>query len=377
VPTDIRGAVFEGARRPLRLEHLALDPPGTGEVRVRMVASGVCHSDLHVVDGEWERPSNVVLGHEGAAVVEELGPGVAERPLDAPIGEEGLRVGDLVVLAWTAPCRLCRACARGEAWLCVAPRGAGHRLARELVRVHRSDGTPIGAYSGIGTFSTGQVVAAEAAIPIDPATPPELAALIGCAVTTGVGAVVNTARVHSGESVVVVGAGGVGLSAIMAAADAGARFVVAVEREAAKRELAISAGATHAVPPERAMATVQDLTADGTDHVLEAIGLTQTVELAISLTRPGGTTTLVGMTPQQDRAAVDVYRFVEDGRRLLGSNYGSAVPARDFPRIAAAYADGRLPLDLLVSERIGLDGLEGAFEAMRRREGARRVVVFD
>jgi S-(hydroxymethyl)glutathione dehydrogenase/alcohol dehydrogenase len=221
------------------------------------------------------------------------------------------------------------------------------------------------------------VVAAEAAIPIDPGTPPELAALIGCAVTTGVGAVVNTARVQSGESVVVVGAGGVGLSAIMAAASIGARFVIAVEREPAKRELAIKAGATHAVSPERAAATVRRLTADGADHAFEAIGLTQTVELAVSLTRPGGTTTLVGMTPQQDRAAIDVYRFVEDGRRLLGSNYGSAVPARDFPRIAAAYAEGRLPLDLLVSERIGLDGLEGAFDAMRRREGARRVVVFD
>ena len=191
------------------------------------------------------------------------------------------------------------------------------------------------------------------------------------------GAVLNTAGVQSGESVVVVGAGGVGLSAIMAAADAGARFVIAVEREPAKRRLATAAGATHAVPPERAAATIRELTADGADHVLEAIGLTQTVELAISLTRPGGTTTLVGMTPQQDRAAIDVYRFVEDGRRLLGSNYGSAVPARDFPAIATAYAEGRLPLDLLVSERIGLDGLEGAFNAMRRREGARRVVVFE
>ena len=180
--------------------------------------------------------------------------GVVERPADAPIGEEGLRVGDLVVLAWTAPCRLCRACARGEAWLCVSPRGAGHRLAPELVRLHRSDGTPVGAYSGIGTFSTGQVVAAEAAIPIDPGTPPEIAALIGCAVTTGVGAVLNTARVQSGESVVVVGAGGVGLSAIMAAADAGARFVVAVEREA---------GETRAGHPRRGNPRGSSGTGDG------------------------------------------------------------------------------------------------------------------
>jgi S-(hydroxymethyl)glutathione dehydrogenase/alcohol dehydrogenase len=376
MPAHVRAAVFEGAGRPLRLEQLALDPPGTGEVRVRMVASGVCHSDLHVVDGEWARPSNVVLGHEGAAIVEELGPGVVERVAGAPIGDAGLRVGDLVVLAWTAPCGTCRGCARGQAWLCMTPRGAGHRLAPELARLHRSDGTPIGAYSGIGTFSTGQVIAAEAAIPIDPGTPPEIAALIGCAVTTGVGAVLNTAGVRSGESVVVVGAGGVGLSAIMAAAAAGAPFVVAVEREPAKRELATRAGATHAVSPEAATATVRDLTIDGADHVLEAVGLTETVELAISLTRPGGTTTLVGMTPQADRAAIDVYRFVEDGRRLLGSNYGSAVPAVDFPRVAAAYADGRLPLDLLIAERISLDDLDGAFDAMRRRDGARRVVGF-
>ena len=132
-----------------------------------MVASGVCHSDLHVVDGEWERPSNVVLGHEGAAVVEELGQGVVERSRDAPIGDGGLRVGDLVVLAWTAPCGLCRACSRGQAWLCVSPRGAGHRLAPELARLHRADGEAVGAYSGIGTFSTGQIVAGEAAIPVD------------------------------------------------------------------------------------------------------------------------------------------------------------------------------------------------------------------
>ena len=165
MPANVRAAVFEGAGRPLRFEQLELDPPGPGEVRVRMVASGVCHSDLHVVDGEWARPPNVVLGHEGAAIVEELGPGTPERAAGAAIGDGGLRVGDLVVLAWTAPCGACRACRGGEAWLCTAPRGAGHRLAPELARLHRPDGTAIGAYSGIGTFSSGQVVAAEAAIP--------------------------------------------------------------------------------------------------------------------------------------------------------------------------------------------------------------------
>jgi Zn-dependent alcohol dehydrogenase len=162
----------------------------------------------------------------------------------------------------------------------------------------------------------------------------------------------------------------------MAAAEAGACCVIAVDREPAKRELAMRAGATHAVPPEDAAALVRDLTDDGADHVLEAVGLTETVEAAIRLTRPGGTTTLVGMTAQVDRVALDVYRFVEDGRRLLGSNYGSAVPAVDFPRIATAYAQSRLPLDLLVTERIGLADVDVALDAMRRRDGARRVIRF-
>ncbi len=167
--------------------------PDHGEVRVRMVGSGVCHSDLHVVDGDWERPVDVVLGHEGAGVIEELGPGVQERAPGDPPELGGLRVGDLVVLAWTAPCGACPSCSRGEAWLCSAPMGSGHRLDPGSVRLHRADGSAVGVYSGIGTFCTGQVVAAQAVIPVDPRTPYAVAALIGCAATTGVGAV----RQHS------------------------------------------------------------------------------------------------------------------------------------------------------------------------------------
>lgn len=375
-PTTVRGAVFGGAGRPISLETLQLDDPVEGELRVRMVASGVCHSDLHVVDGDWARPPNVVLGHEGAGIVEALGPGITERPEGAPLGDGGLRVGDLVVLAWTAPCGHCAACRANEAWLCSEPRGNGHRLAAGDVRLRRPDGTPIGAYSGIGTFCTAQVVAAEAAVPIDPRTPPEIAALIGCAVTTGVGAVTNTAAVRAGQSVLVVGAGGVGLAALMAAAAAGASPLIAVDREPAKRELAVRAGASHAVSPEEARQLVGDLTGQGVDHALEAIGLVESVALAMDVTRPGGTTTLVGMTPQADRVPLDVYQFVERGGHLVGSNYGSAVPSRDFPRIATAYLEGRLPLELLVTSRIGLDDLDDALAAMRRRDGARRVVMF-
>ena len=357
--TPTRGVVFQGAGRPVTIEELVLDAPQRNEVSVRMAAAGVCHSDLHVVEGEWERPSGVVLGHEGAAWVESLGEGVT-----------GLQPGDLVVLAWTAPCTTCAACERGEPWLCATPDGAGHRLSRELQRLHRPTGEPIGAYSGIGTFGEHQVVAASAAIKVDPRTPPEIAALIGCAVTTGIGAVRTTARVQAGESVMVIGLGGVGLSAVMGAAAAGAHPIVAIDASPAKLELAVRAGAHQALLAEEASQ------AQGTDHVLECIGLTETVELAIDLVRAGGTVTLVGMTPQGHRASFDVYRLVEDGKRIIGSNYGSAVPARDFPRIAIEYLEGKLPLDLLITERIRLEELDRAFDAMRRGDGARRVVVY-
>jgi S-(hydroxymethyl)glutathione dehydrogenase/alcohol dehydrogenase len=376
---EMRGAVFRGPGRPLEIETLLLDPPGPGEVAVRMAASGVCHSDLHVVDGEWARPPDVVLGHEGAAVVEVLGEGVAERFPE-------LRPGALVVLAWTAPCGTCPACGRGEAWQCSRPVGAGHRLRPDLVRVHRADGSPVGTYSGIGTFGSAQVVAAEAAIPIDPRTPVDVAALIGCAVTTGVGAVLETAQVRAGQSVVIVGLGGVGLSALLGAVLAGASPIVALDTRPEKLALARSLGATAGIraspdDPAGTLALVQaTLSAAGVegggDHAFECIGLPATVELAVGLTRPGGTTTLVGMTPQGERASLDVYRFVEEGRRLLGSNYGSSVPAEAFPRLARLHLEGRLPVERLISERIGLDELNEAFTAMRRGDGARRVIVY-
>ena len=214
--------MFQGPSLPLRIADLVLDPPAAGEVLVRMLASGVCHSDLHVVDGDWERPAGVVLGHEGAGVVEAIGPATAASVAAAGAGDgPPPEVGDLVVLAWTAPCTRCAACRRGEPWLCLTPEGGGHRLDTSLVRLHDGDGSAVGAYSGIGTFATHQVVSARAAIPVDPATPPEVAALIGCAAATGVGAVRNTARVRAGESVVILGLGGVGMAALAAAVAAG------------------------------------------------------------------------------------------------------------------------------------------------------------
>ncbi len=239
-----------------------------------------------------------------------------------------------------------------------------------------ADGQDVGVYSGVGTFCSAQVVAQEAAIAIDPATLPGVAALIGCAASTGIGAVRNTARVREGEAVVVIGLGGVGLSALLAAIDAGADPVIAVDVEPAKLESARSFGATSAVHPDVLLESAARMPRLGPDHVFECIGLPATAELAIRAVRPGGTVTLVGMTGMGATAGIDVYRFVEDGKRLLGSNYGSCIPARDFPAIAADAVSGRLPLERLISQTIPLHGVDAAFEAMRRRDGARRIVTF-
>jgi S-(hydroxymethyl)glutathione dehydrogenase/alcohol dehydrogenase len=372
--TPIRGLLFEGPASPLRVADLELDEPGAGEVLVRMVASGVCHSDLHVVDGDWQRPTGIVLGHEGAGIVAAVGPPVAAGGSvgDGPRHE----VGDLVVLAWTAPCGRCVACRRDEPWLCLTPEGGGHRLDPTLVRLHRPDRGAVGVYSGIGTFATCQVVSSRAAIAVDRSTPPEVAALIGCAAATGVGAVRNTAAVAPGQSVVILGLGGVGLAALAAAVAAGASPVLAVDLGAGQREAGLALGADRCLHPDALLAACRRLPGGGADHVLECIGMVATVELAVEAVRPGGQVTLVGMTAQGQRAGIDVYRFVEEGKRLVGSDYGSSVPARDFAAIAADVLAGRLPLERIVSATIGLDDVPAALEAMRRREGGRRVVRF-
>ncbi len=339
-----------------------------------MLASGVCHSDLHVRDDEWDRPGPIVMGHEGAGVVEALGP---EVDPDAT----GLRIGGLVALSWMVPCGTCRSCRAGRSWAC--PDSPSFRHGREGgggTRLHRPDGSDVLAYLAIGTMAEAEVVPAAAAIPMPAGTPPEVAALIGCCVATGVGAVIKTAALPAGASVAVIGLGGVGLSVVMGARLAEAGRIVAVDRVAAKLELARELGATEAVlagsDDEATAAAIQAATAGGPDFAFEAIGRPATVELAIEVLPAGGTAVLVGMTPQGERAGFDVYRFVDAGRRILGSNYGSAVAAVDFPRYAALHLAGRLPIERLVDRRIGLDGVEDAFDRLRRGEGLRSVVAF-
>jgi S-(hydroxymethyl)glutathione dehydrogenase/alcohol dehydrogenase len=365
VTTIARAAVLEAVGRPVSVRELEVIEPRAGEVRVRMLASGVCHSDLHVRDGEWNRPTPIVMGHEGAGIVEAAGPGVTTP-----------RVGDLVALSWLIPCGVCRWCRRGQVWSCPDSPSYRHALldGETAFRGVRS-------YCAIGTMASMSVVPAAAAITVSPATDPAAAALIGCCVTTGVGAVLKTAAVTPGSSVAVIGLGGVGLSCVMGGVVAEASQIVAIDRVAGKLDVARSIGATDTIlASDDAAATAEamrDLTDGGPDFVFEAIGRPSTVELAIAALPVGGTAVLVGMTPVGERAGFEVYPFVDGGRRILGSNYGSAEPTIDFPRYAGWSIEGRLPIHRLIDRRIALDDVEDAFAAMREGRFIRQVIEFD
>jgi S-(hydroxymethyl)glutathione dehydrogenase/alcohol dehydrogenase len=368
--TAIRAAVLREAGEPAAIEDLTLAAPRTGEVRVRLLASGVCHSDLHVRDGDWPRPTPIAMGHEGAGVVEAVGPGV-----------RSLSVGQSVALSWLVPCGTCRACRLGRVWACVDSPSFRHRMPDGATVLTAHDGAPVLSYCGIGTMAEATIVPETAAIALPDGVDPAVAALIGCCVTTGVGAALKTAEVPAGSSVAVIGLGGVGLSCVMGAAIAGAARIVALDRVPAKLEVAMAVGATDGLvaTADRA-ATIEALrkaTDGGPDYVFEAIGRVDTVELAIEALPPGGTAVLVGLTAYEARASFGVYPLVDGSRRILGSNYGFADPATDFPRYAALHLAGQLPVERLIDRRIGLDDLEGAFDRLRAGEGLRQVVVFE
>ena len=329
-----------------------------------MLASGVCHSDLHVRDGEWDRPTPIVMGHEGAGVVEAVGLGVTSP-----------RVGELVALSWLIPCGECRSCRAGRVWECPVSPSYRHSLldGETAFRGVRS-------YCAIATMAEASVVPAAAAIPLPDGVDPVAAALIGCCVTTGVGAVLKTAAVRAGSTVAVIGLGGVGLSVVMGAVLAKASRIVAIDRLPAKLDAAREVGATDTLlAGEDATATtaaLRDLTDGGPDYIFEAIGRSSTVELAVAALPVGGTAVLVGMTPLGERASFEVFPFVDGARRIIGSNYGSAEPATDFPRYAAWTLEGRLPVDKLIDRRIGIDEVEDAFEQMRHGRFVRQVITF-
>jgi S-(hydroxymethyl)glutathione dehydrogenase/alcohol dehydrogenase len=367
--TTTRAGVLRAPGRPTTIEELTVAEPRAGEVRVRILASGVCHSDLHVRDGDWPRPTPMVMGHEGAGVVDAVGPGI-----------RSLSIGQPVALSWLVPCGVCRSCRAGRPWACPDSPSFRHRLPDGATVLEASDGEAVLSYCGIGTMAGMTVVPETAAIALPDGVDPPVAALIGCCVSTGVGAVLKTAEVPAGTSVAVIGLGGVGLSCVMAAALAGASRIVAIDRVEAKLAVARGLGASDGLIATGDRATtieaLRDLTDGGPDFVFEAIGTVPTVELAIECLPPGGTAVLVGLTPFEARATFAVYPLVDGSRRILGSNYGFADPAIDFPRYAALHLDGRLPVERLIDRRIELDDLEGAFDRLRAGEGLRQVVLF-
>lgn len=359
----MRAAVCRAPGAPLTVESLDLRPPGPRDVVVRVAASGVCHSDRSVCDGTIPHPLPAVLGHEGAGVVERCGAGVT-----------GLEPGDHVVLAWVAPCRRCFQCLHGHPELC--EHGMDHAWAEPYAR--DASGAGVLAAFGTATFGELTVVPEHACVRIDRDFPLELAALVGCAVVTGVGAVRNSARVAPGESVAVVGCGGVGLAAIQGARLAGAAPIVAVDRVGAKLDLARACGATDAVHAgDTAVATVRELTdGHGVDHAIEAVGSPATIRAAYDMTRRAGTVTVVGAGRFDDVVGFGAMELMVDAKTMRGCVYGATDPARDVPEMLRLHRAGRLDLGALVSRRISLDGIDGAFAAMDTGEVARSVVVF-
>ena len=369
---EIQAAVIERAGVAPVIETLRLDEPHAGEVLIRMTASGVCHSDLHVRDGEWPRPGPIVMGHEGAGVIEAVG---------VP-GMQPWVVGRQAVLSWYAPCLACRECQRGRQWLCRSSPSLKHAMADGTTRTTRADGTAVLTYCGIGTMASHQVVPVTSVVPMPEGVPHEVAALIGCGVSTGVGAVIKTAAVPPAATVAVIGLGGVGLSCVMGAVLASAWRIVAVDTNPAKLALARELGATDTVradpaDPAGTVAAIREAAGDGgPDYAFEAIGLPATMAQAVECLPPGGTAVLVGMPPFGDRVSFEGFPFVDGSRRIIGSNYGSAVAAVDFPQYAQWYLEGRLPIDRLIDRRLPLADLDDAFDRLRSGQAARQVVVF-
>lgn len=364
----IRGAVLEGiglprpyaASRPLRVRELALAPPGPGELLVRIEVAGVCHSDLSVVDGSRVRPVPMLLGHEAAGIVEAVGPGVE------------LPAGQRVVMTFLPRCGHCPGCASDGVMPCEpgsAANSAGTLLSG-AIRLADERG-PVHHHLGVSGFADHAVVAAASVVPVDVDVPPPVAALLGCAVLTGGGAVLNVGRPRPGDTVAVVGLGGVGLAAVLTALAHDAVSVIAVDPIAAKRELATRLGAAAAYSPDQA--------ADAgikAPIVIEAAGHPSALEAAIALTAAGGRTITVGLPAPDARISVAPLGFVAEGRSLIGSYLGSAVPSRDIPRFVEMWRSGRLPVEQLVSDTVALADINTAMDRLADGTALRQLIAF-
>jgi alcohol dehydrogenase len=355
--------------RPLRIVDIELDPPGHGEVLLRIRAAGLCHSDLSVISGDRPRPLPMVLGHEAAAEVVQCGPGVVD-----------LVPGDRVVLVFMPSCGCCNPCAEGRPALCEP--GAASNTAGTLLlggrRLHLGD-RPVNHHIGVSCFAEHAVVSRRSCVKIDADIGFEDAALFGCAVLTGVGAVVNTARLQAGTSAAILGLGGVGYSALLGAVASGAREVVAIDLDEKKLALAHELGATatfNARDPDVAD-QVRKQTRGGVDCAFEMAGAIAAMETAWAITRRGGTTVSAGLPNPSLRFALPPVTLVAEERTLRGSYIGSAVPSRDIPRYIDLYQRGKLPVDRLKGERLTLERINEGFDRLASGLALRDVVVFD
>jgi len=373
----IRAAVLERGgvatpyadTKPLVVQEVELAPPGLGEVLVKVGAAGVCHSDLSVIDGNRPRPTPMVLGHEAAGTVVEVGAGVSD-----------LAPGDPVVFVFVPSCGHCGPCAEGRPALCEP--AAEHNTAGELLsgerRLSRASG-PIHHHVGVSAFAEYATVSRRSLIKIDRDIPLDIAALFGCAVLTGAGAVINTAGIKAGSTVAVVGLGGVGLAAVLAAVACGAERVVVVDRLQDKLDFAMTLGATDAFRADdpHVVAAVKAATRGGVDAAVELAGSAKALELAYAITRRGGTTVTGGLPNPSAMFSIPAVSLVAEERTIKGSYIGTCVPTRDLPRMIGLYKRGRLPVDRLLTHRLGLDDINLAMDRLRDGSAIRQVVVFD
>ncbi len=350
---------------PLELEDVEIDDPGPGEVLLKTAASGICHSDLHVIEGNLPVPPPCILGHEPAGIVEAVGEGVADF---AP--------GDHVIGCLTSWCGVCKFCTGGRPYLCLTqfsgrPEGSKSRLST-------AGGDPIGQFANLSSFAEKMLCPERSLVKIRDDMPLDQASLIGCGVTTGLGAALNTVNIPAGASVVIIGCGGVGLAAIQGARIVGAGRIIAVDVKAWKFSLAQKLGATDCIDATDGdpVAAVHQLTGGGADFVFECIGLVPTVQQAVAMTGRGGTTVLVGVVPMTELVPIFAADLTLQEKKLTGSYMGSNRFRFDMPKYIEFYLDGRLYLDEMISSRIKLDEVNDAFDAMRKGEVARQVIVF-
>lgn len=355
------------AERPaLRLAEIDLDPPRPGELLVRIEAAGLCHSDLSVINGDRPRPMPMALGHEAVATVVTTG-----DPADTMFA-----AGDRVVLSFLPPCGECQRCVSGESYLC--PKGAAANGVGELLlggfRLHEH-GTDVHHHLGLSAFADHAVIDRRSAVKIPGDIPVEVAALFGCAVLTGVGAVFNSANLRLGESVAIYGLGGVGLSALLGAVAGGGQPVVAIDPSPAKRALAIELGAAGAFSPDGAEAEIEALLGSKPDVVIETVGKAQVLEAAYKLARRGGRIVTVGLPNPAEMFQIPAVSLVADGKTLIGSYLGSSIPARDIPRYLGLWRTGRLPVERLLTSVSPISEINRLFDTLASAEAIRQIVI--